>query len=45
MSALPRRRHGADRRLPKGKEETMIASTALMLALVLLLMVVDRMRQ
>ena len=45
MSLHPGRRHGADRRLPYGKEETMIAAIAFMLTLVLLLMVVDQMRQ
>lgn len=42
---LPGRRYGAERRLPYGKEDTMNASIALMLALVLLLMVIDRMRR
>jgi hypothetical protein len=45
MSLLPCCRHGADRRLPHGKEEAMFASFAFMLALVLLLMVIDRMRE
>jgi hypothetical protein len=45
MSPSSRRRSGAERRLPEGKEETMNASIALMLALVLLLMVIDRMRR
>jgi len=44
MSPPPGRRHGADRRLPYGKEEA-LSATALLLTLVLLLMVVDRMRQ
>jgi hypothetical protein len=38
------RRHGADRRLPEWKEEA-LSAIALMLTLVLLLMVVDQMRQ
>lgn len=45
MSLHPGRRHGADRRLPYGKEETMNASIALILALVLLLTVIDRMHR
>lgn len=45
MSLLPRRRYGAERRFPNGKEETMNAAIALMLALVLLLTVIDRMRR
>jgi hypothetical protein len=44
MSPPPGRRHGADRRLPYGKEVT-LSAIALLLTLVLLLMVVDRMRQ
>jgi hypothetical protein len=44
MPLLPRCRHGADRRLPDGKEEAMNA-IALMLTLVLLLQVIDRLRR
>ncbi len=44
MSPPPGRRHGADRRLPYGKEETM-AIPITMLTLVLLLMVIDQMRR
>lgn len=44
MSLPPGRRHGADRRLPYGKGGFM-NGLLFMLALVLLLMVLDRMRQ
>jgi hypothetical protein len=44
MSLPPRCRHGADRRLPDGKEEAM-NEVPFMLTLVLLLMVIDRMRR
>jgi hypothetical protein len=44
MPLPPRCRHGADRRLPDGKEKAMSA-VPFMLTLVLLLMVIDRMRR
>ena len=44
MSLLPGRRYGAERRLPYGKGGFM-NGVLFMLALVLLLMVLDRMRQ
>ena len=44
MPLHPGRRHGADRRLPYGKEEAM-AIPITMLTLVLLLMVIDQMRR
>lgn len=44
MPLPPRCRHGADRRLPEGKEEAM-AIPITMLTLVLLLMVIDQMRR
>ena len=44
MSPSPGRRHGADRRLPYRKEETVI-EVLFMLALVVLLMVIDQARR
>lgn len=38
------RRHGADRRLPYGKEVT-VSGISLMLALALLLLVIDQLRR